>query len=42
MVSLIMGGIQAIDIWKQNPEASIWAQDGIEWGMEKATQSGIS
>ena len=23
-------------IWKQDPEANIWAQEGWEWGVEKA------
>ena len=25
-------------IWKQDPEANIWAQEGWEWGVEKAPQ----
>ena len=29
-------------IWKQDPEANIWAQEGWEWGVEKAPQWGIS
>ena len=40
MVSYFKGGIQAKDIWKQDPEANIWAQEGWEWGMEEAPQSG--
>ena len=42
MVSYIKGGIQAEGIWKQDPEANIWAQEGWEWGVEKAPQWGIS
>ena len=34
----IKGGMQAKNIWKQDPEASIWAQKGREWGVEKAPQ----
>ena len=29
-------------IWKQDPEANIWAQEGWEWGVEKAPQWGTS
>ena len=29
MVSYIKGGIQAKGIWKQDPEANIWAKE--EW-----------
>ena len=36
------GGIQAKGIWKQDPEANIWAQEGWEWGVEKAPQWGTS
>ena len=36
MVSYIKGGFQAKGIWKQDPEANIWAQEGWEWGVEKA------
>ena len=36
LVSYIKGGIQAKGIWKQDPEANIWAQEGWEWGVEKA------
>ena len=42
MVSYIKGGIQAKGIWKQDPEANIWAQEGWEWGVEKAPQWGTS
>ena len=28
MVSYIKGGMQAKGIWKQDPEANIWAQEG--------------
>ena len=41
-VSYIKGGMQAKGIWKQDPEANIWAQEGWEWGMEKAPQWGTS
>ena len=41
-LSYIKGGIQAKGIWKQDHEASIWAQEGWEWGVEKAPQWGIS
>ena len=30
-----LGRIQAKGIWKQDPEANIWAQEGCEWGVEK-------
>ena len=42
VVSYIKGGIQAKGIWKQNPEANIWAQEGWEWGVEKAPEWGTS
>ena len=42
MVSYIKGGMQAKGIWKQEPEANIWAQEGCEWWVEKASQSGTS
>ena len=42
MVPYIKGGIQAKGIWKQDPEANIWAQEGWEWGVEKAPQWGTS
>ena len=34
------GGMQAKGIWKQDPEANIWAQEGCEWGVEKASEWG--
>ena len=37
MVSYIKGGIQAKGIWKQDPEANIWAQEGWEWVVEKGS-----
>ena len=30
--------IKAKGIWKQDPEANIWIQEGWEWGVEKAPQ----
>ena len=42
MVSYIKGGMQAKGIPKQDPEANIWAQEGWEWGVEKAPQWGTS
>ena len=30
------------DIWKQDSEENIWAQEGWEWGMDKASQWGTS
>ena len=38
MVSYIKGGMQAKGIWKQDPDANIWVQEGWEWGMEKTPQ----
>ena len=38
----IMGGMQAKGIWKQDPEANIWAQEGWELGVEKVPQWGTS
>ena len=38
----IKGGMKARGIWKQDPEANIWAQEGWEWGAEKAPQWGTS
>ena len=38
MVSYIKGGMQAKAISKQDPKANIWAQKGLEWGVEKAQQ----
>jgi hypothetical protein len=37
MVSYIKEGLQAKGIWKQDPEASIWAEEGWEWEVEKVT-----
>ena len=42
MVSYIKGGIQAKGIWKQDHEADNWNQEGCEWWVEKAPQSGTS
>ena len=36
--SYIKGGIQAKGISKQDPEANFWAQEGYEFGVEKASQ----
>ena len=36
-IIMVMGGIQAKDIWNQGPEANIWAQEGWEWGAEDFT-----
>ena len=30
--------IETKGIWKQDPEAYIWVQEGWEWGVEKAPQ----
>ena len=35
MVSYIKGGTQVKGIWKQDPDANIWAQVGCEWGVEE-------
>ena len=35
MVSYIKEEMQAKGIWKQDPEANIWAQEGWEWGVER-------
>ena len=32
------GGMHAKGIWKQDSEANILAQEGWEWGVEKASQ----
>ena len=40
MFSYIKGRMQAKIIWKQGPEANIWAQEGWEWGVEKVPRSG--
>ena len=42
MVSYVKGGMQLKGIWKQDPEENIWAQEGWEWGVEKAPQLGTS
>ena len=42
MVSYIKGGMQAKGVWKQEPEANIWAQEGREWRGEKVPQRGTS
>ena len=39
---LVKGGMQTKDIWEQDPEAEIWAQDGWEWGVEKFPQWGAT
>ena len=41
-MTYIKGGIQAKGIWKQDPEANVWAREGWEWGVEKAPQWGTS
>ena len=28
----IKGNMEAKDVWKQNPEANIWAEEGLEMG----------
>ena len=38
MVSYIKGGTQAKGILKQHFESNIWAQEGLEWVVEKAPQ----
>ena len=38
----IKGRTQAKGIWKQDPQANILAQEGWEWGVEKAPQWGTS
>ena len=42
MVSYIKGEMQAKSIWEQDPQVNIWAQEGWEWGVEKAPQRGTS
>ena len=37
MIFYIKGGTKTKGIWKMDPEASIWAQKGWEWGVEKAS-----
>ena len=41
MISYIKGGIQAKGIWKQDPKANIWAQEGWERREEKAPKEEI-
>jgi hypothetical protein len=31
-LTYIKRGMHAKGIWKQDPEANIWAQEGLEWG----------
>ena len=38
MISYIKEGMQANDIWQQDPEANNLAQKGWEWDVEKASQ----
>ena len=38
----IKWGMQAKGIWKQDPEANIWTQEGWEWEVEKGPQWGTS
>ena len=38
LLSYVKGGIQAKGIWKQDPEANIWAQEEWECGAEEAPQ----
>ena len=38
MISYIKGGLHAKGIWKQDPDANIWTQEGWEWGVEKAPE----
>ena len=42
MVYYIKGEIQTKGIWKQDPEANIWAQVRCEWGIQKGPQWGTS
>ena len=35
MISSIKGGMQAEGVWKQDPGANIWVQEGWEYGVEK-------
>ena len=37
-----MGGMQAKNVCKQDPEANIRAQEGWEWGVDKAPLCGTS
>ena len=36
--SLALVGTQDKGVWKQDPEANIWAQEVCEWGVNKAPQ----
>ena len=36
--SYIKEGMQDKSIWKQDPEANIWAQEGWEWGVDILTE----
>ena len=38
MKAVSQGGMQVKGILKQVPEANFWAQEGCEWGVEKAPQ----
>ena len=38
MISYIKGGTQAKGIWKQDPEANIWTQEGCEWWVDTVPQ----
>ena len=38
IVVVIKGAMHDKGIRKRNPEANIWAQEGWEWGVEKALQ----
>ena len=40
MISYIKGRTQANGIWKQDPEANIWVQNGRKYGVEKVSQWG--
>ena len=42
VVSYINWGTQAKNIWKHDPEANNWAQEGWGWGVQKASQWGSS
>ena len=41
-ISIIQGVTYAKHIWEQDPDANIRAQKKQEWGVEKASQWGIS
>ena len=40
ILSNIKEGMQAKVVWKQDPKANIWTEEGWEWGVEKAPQWG--